>query len=777
MEFFTITDPSDWPSSMPELKTIDTLLRCGICYEFFDIAMILPKCSHNYCSICIRRYMNYKNQCPTCNTPAEASQLCANRSLDQLVANFKVVRPLILKLCKEEAKKTGKNILLSPQSEPAGGKKKPTPGTLRSPPREQNVGKKTKKSSPFLKESSNDSDSDFTAVEPKKCLVWKHKKEYTGELMILCFLRRSNYQNTRDKISSHASDLGSSSAASPQKTASSIEEDLLMEPGGSTETSSSTLNKSNEENIDPTYQVPNDGDLSDEDVFAVVTPSKPSTSRGLTSVHVGSAAEKNETPITRSEKVECPVCGVPISSKHINVHLDSCLTKSEEKEAKRRMPKRKPLPKIVSSLLSDKEMRKKLREYGLSSQGNRQILNKRLLEYTLMYNAHCDAANPLPVETIVREFNKIDKLKGQPNPTHAEQRLKVKRSLPEDEIAKAQKEYLKSHGAQFNDLIKNIRDRNQNSKKSGKAEAEEGPKLPSVTKIPPATKDDAMPGTSSTDSGHEVVEKNNDGAARTPPNPEEPLSTGRIDVKSTGPSDQLCSLDNSDVPPMDSHASTENIDVTERQEGAKLSRLKSKKSKYFTESTKDIDGTDSRISSPEVELLVEDREESAIKKCTVERTEMAGNSEEQMDVTEDEISPVFGHCSIGSSSGKAQSSSSVKKSDNDGTEMLDKQQGDVLPSSVPPPPNTLLLNDIDTISEGSSLVTLESFSESGSHGDVPSPGDINCIPESPDAVQEKKNKRTIRRKRKPEVNPDDVLETGKETRLTRSRKRGKTSAY
>lgn len=38
-----------------------------------------------------------------------------------------------------------------------------------------------------------------------------------------------------------------------------------------------------------------------------------------------------------------------------------------------RIPKRKPLPKIVSSLLSDKEMRKKLREHGLSSQGNRQV--------------------------------------------------------------------------------------------------------------------------------------------------------------------------------------------------------------------------------------------------------------------------------------------------------------------------------------------------------------------------------------------------------------------
>lgn len=38
--------------------------------------------------------------------------------------------------------------------------------------------------------------------------------------------------------------------------------------------------------------------------------------------------------------------------------------------------------------------------------------------------------------------------------------------------------------------------------------------------------------------------------------------------------------------------------------------------------------------------------------------------------------------------------------------MSEKQKEVVPPSSVPPPPNTLL-NDFDTISEGSSLVTLE----------------------------------------------------------------------
>ena len=67
--------PSDWPESLPEMRVIwykylhhcvqkcswldkfhffsfifqaiDNLLRCSICYEFFDVALIVPECSHN----------------------------------------------------------------------------------------------------------------------------------------------------------------------------------------------------------------------------------------------------------------------------------------------------------------------------------------------------------------------------------------------------------------------------------------------------------------------------------------------------------------------------------------------------------------------------------------------------------------------------------------------------------------------------------------------------------------------------------------------------------
>uniref|UniRef100_A0A8C6G0J8 RAD18 E3 ubiquitin protein ligase n=1 Tax=Moschus moschiferus TaxID=68415 RepID=A0A8C6G0J8_MOSMO len=37
-----------WPPALAVMKTVDDLLRCGICFEYFNIAMMIPQCSHNY---------------------------------------------------------------------------------------------------------------------------------------------------------------------------------------------------------------------------------------------------------------------------------------------------------------------------------------------------------------------------------------------------------------------------------------------------------------------------------------------------------------------------------------------------------------------------------------------------------------------------------------------------------------------------------------------------------------------------------------------------------
>ncbi|CAG5981387.1 unnamed protein product [Menidia menidia] len=81
----------DLPPSLACLKNVDTLLRCPICFDFLSISM-MTKCSHNFCSLCIRKFLSYKLQCPVCNMQMTEQDLRNNRLLDDLVANFQAAR-------------------------------------------------------------------------------------------------------------------------------------------------------------------------------------------------------------------------------------------------------------------------------------------------------------------------------------------------------------------------------------------------------------------------------------------------------------------------------------------------------------------------------------------------------------------------------------------------------------------------------------------------------------------------------------------------------------
>lgn len=70
--------------------------------------------------------------------------------------------------------------------------------------------------------------------------------------------------------------------------------------------------------------------------------------------------------------------------------------------------KRKPLPKTVYNLLSDRDLKKKLKQYGLSIQGNRQQLIKRHQEFVHMYNSQCDALHPKSGK-VIHLFSSLDK--------------------------------------------------------------------------------------------------------------------------------------------------------------------------------------------------------------------------------------------------------------------------------------------------------------------------------------------------------------------------------
>ncbi|XP_070311708.1 E3 ubiquitin-protein ligase RAD18 isoform X2 [Odocoileus virginianus] len=303
---------SRWPPALAVMKTVDDLLRCGICFEYFNIAMMIPQCSHNYCSLCIRKFLSYKTQCPTCCVTVTEPDLKNNRVLDELVKSLNFARNHLLQFA------------------------------LESPPT-----------------SAASSSSKNLAIKTHTAVAFRHSLKQGSKLM---------------------------------------ENFLIRETGGS---ASELLIKESESKSSPQKKL-----------------SSPAKTRGIPSAEKSAPGSSEdcvpETPSTSAlkqvTKVDCPVCGVNIPENHINKHLDSCLSREEKKESLRSsVHKRKPLPKTVYNLLSDRDLKKKLKQHGLSVQGNKQQLIKRHQEFVHMYNAQCDALHPKSAAEIVQEIENMEK--------------------------------------------------------------------------------------------------------------------------------------------------------------------------------------------------------------------------------------------------------------------------------------------------------------------------------------------------------------------------------
>ncbi|XP_055270350.1 E3 ubiquitin-protein ligase RAD18 isoform X1 [Moschus berezovskii] len=346
-----------WPPALAVMKTVDDLLRCGICFEYFNIAMMIPQCSHNYCSLCIRKFLSYKTQCPTCCVTVTEPDLKNNRVLDELVKSLNFARNHLLQFALE--------------------------------------------STPISAASSS---SKNLATKTHTAVAFRHSLKQGSKLM---------------------------------------ENFLIKETGGS---ASELLIKENESKFSPQKKL-----------------SSPEKTRGTPSAEKSAPGSSEdsvpETPSTSAlkqvTKVDCPVCGVNIPENHINKHLDSCLSREEKKESLRSfVHKRKPLPKTVYNLLSDRDLKKKLKQHGLSVQGNKQQLIKRHQEFVHMYNAQCDALHPKSAAEIVQEIENMEKTRMRFEASKLNESIMVfTKDKTEKEIDEIHSKYRKKHQEEFQLLV------------------------------------------------------------------------------------------------------------------------------------------------------------------------------------------------------------------------------------------------------------------------------------------------------------------------------------
>ena len=151
------------------------------------------------------------------------------------------------------------------------------------------------------------------------------------------------------------------------------------------------------------------------------------------------------------KEVPCPVCNTLMREAIINMHLDSCL--KSDKPAKR-----KPMPKLIYHLMKDQELRKRLRELGLSSTGDKNTLINRLKKFTILFNSECDAVDPRPVE----ELREIFEREEAENRRLANELRYAPAKVKTNDIEKIDEEnlrYLRKNKQSYDRLINEIRQR------------------------------------------------------------------------------------------------------------------------------------------------------------------------------------------------------------------------------------------------------------------------------------------------------------------------------
>ncbi|KAL6439603.1 hypothetical protein ACFW04_004001 [Cataglyphis niger] len=339
------------PTEYMELKYIDKLLQCGICYEYMDTSVI-TSCSHNYCSLCIRKYLHYKTQCPMCFEETFEKDLRKNNLLDEIIIHY-------LNFKDKLEKKFYQQKILTAE------------------------------------------DKNFENIYSSNNFESKKQQNVPDTNEIL------------DK--SFDSSISMASNTTPQG------------------------HKNYQQNI-----------------------STPSTSAELRIPSMFTPKKKglqNE----ENQSVTCPVCKVDVPQNNINKHLDDCLKRENTKDQpKKSEPKRKPLPKLVLSLMKDNVIRKRLKELGLSSQGDRKALENRLQRYIILYNAECDKINPRSVSELIKQCEEEENLeKKVQKPTN---RLNVNRNTEHNIIEKQRKKYLLANKDSYDQLIMKMKHSNNSRK-------------------------------------------------------------------------------------------------------------------------------------------------------------------------------------------------------------------------------------------------------------------------------------------------------------------------
>ncbi|KAI1383682.1 DNA repair protein rad18 [Hypoxylon trugodes] len=161
--------------------------------------------------------------------------------------------------------------------------------------------------------------------------------------------------------------------------------------------------------------------------------------------------------VDRHLDTSCP--GEPQPQQNISSNRDSRSTSTPNgfsAPSPRKPPPKAPerLPAINYSMLKEPQLKKKLVELGISTTGNRLMLEKRHKEWTTIWNANCDSQYPRRKAELLHDLDTWERTVGAKAPTSSKSFVVGAQIKDKDFDGAA---WAAKHDNSFKDLIANAR--------------------------------------------------------------------------------------------------------------------------------------------------------------------------------------------------------------------------------------------------------------------------------------------------------------------------------
>lgn len=173
--------------------------------------------------------------------------------------------------------------------------------------------------------------------------------------------------------------------------------------------------------------------------------------------------------------VACPICLARMKEVQVDKHLDKSCPGSPQPESSRKTsstdrlklanghqsvaqsaPAKRPdrLPTVNYSMLKEQQLRKKLAELGISTLGDRKMLERRHREWMTIWNANCDALHPRKKSELLQDLNTWENTLGSRAPT-ASRSINLGAQIKDKDFN--HQAWSTKHDSSFKDLIANAR--------------------------------------------------------------------------------------------------------------------------------------------------------------------------------------------------------------------------------------------------------------------------------------------------------------------------------